>query len=176
MFRRTCQDGQRWVKSSGLAPPELGILSGFVRYELCESVEKGVEVSVRLPEPVVAFLVRPNPAVMAVVRNGNEPVSVATWYLFLDGSILVNMLETRKRLKYVRNQPHVSLTVLGDGDWYRHVSLQGKVRQIIQDEDYEDADRLSRHYIGVPHTPRLGARVSLWIDISQWHAWRVEVD
>lgn len=129
-----------------------------------------------LPEPVIAFLERPNPAVMAVVRNGDEPVSVPTWYLYLDGAILVNMLRTRKRLQYLRNGSHVSLTVLGDGDWYRHVSVQGRVREIVPDEDYRDADRLSRHYIGAPHTPRSGERASVWVDVEHWHAWRVEGD
>ncbi len=129
-----------------------------------------------LPKSVSTFLSLPNPAVMAVIRGGDTPISVPTWYLLMDGSILVNMLQTRKRLKYVSDGSHVSLTVLGDGDWYRHVSLQGHVRAIVADENYEDADRLSRHYIGTPHVPRAGGRTSLWIEIDRWHAWRIDDD
>lgn len=127
-----------------------------------------------LPDPIVAFLEAPNPAVMSVVRDGDQPVSVATWYLFLDGAILVNMLATRKRLRHIVTGSPVSLTVLADGDWYRHVSLQGRVREIVTDVGYRDANRLSMHYVGAPHTPRSGKRVSVWVDVTHYHAWRVE--
>ena len=133
-------------------------------------------MSVDLPGEIVAFLERPNPAVMAVVRDGSHPVSVPTWYVLRDGRILVNLDSRRKRLRYVEEGSPVSLTVLADGDWYRHVSLQGRVREIVPDPDHHDADLLSRHYIGVPHTPRDGDRVSLWIDVERWHAWRIDGD
>lgn len=130
-------------------------------------------MSALLPDHVVEFLRRPNPAVMAVVRDGVQPVSVATWYMLLGDSVLVNMFEARRRLRHLRVAPHVSLTVLGADDWYRHVSLQGRVGRIVDDEDYADADLLSRHYIGAPHLPRAGRRVSVWIDVKTWHEWRI---
>ncbi|MEK8104847.1 pyridoxamine 5'-phosphate oxidase family protein [Micromonospora sp. M12] len=51
------------------------------------------------------MLQKPNPAVMTTLRNGGQPVSAATWYLWEDGRILVNMDESRRRLEHVRNDP-----------------------------------------------------------------------
>jgi PPOX class probable F420-dependent enzyme len=113
---------------------------------------------------------------MAVVRPDGRPISVPTWYLYADGALLVNLLASRARARHLHAGAPVSLTVLADGDWYRHTSLTGTVREVLPDDDYRDADRLSEHYIGVPHTPRNGSRLSVRIDVVGWYAWRVDED
>ncbi|MDQ3150737.1 MAG: pyridoxamine 5'-phosphate oxidase family protein, partial [Actinomycetota bacterium] len=65
-----------------------------------------------LPEQLDELLAKPNPAVIASVRPDGQPVSVATWYLWENGRILVNMDEGRKRLDYLRHEPRVTVTVL----------------------------------------------------------------
>src|SRR6476469_5427221 len=99
-----------------------------------------------LPDDVTALLARPNPAVIASNRPDGQPVSVATWYLWQDGRVLVNMDQGRKRLEYLRADPRVTLTVLADGDWYTHVSLQGRVVELVDDEAMVDIDRIATHY------------------------------
>lgn len=44
-----------------------------------------------LPDAAVAMLRKPNPAVIATLRSDGQPVSTATWYLWDDGRVLVNM-------------------------------------------------------------------------------------
>jgi PPOX class probable F420-dependent enzyme len=124
-----------------------------------------------LPEAAVAMLRRPNPAVIATLRSDGQPVSAATWYLWDDGRVLVNMDEGRKRLDHIRNDPRVSLTVLDKDDWYTHVTLIGHVAEMRDDEDLADIDRLSRHYLGQPYAQRDRRRVSAWIEIERWHGW-----
>jgi Pyridoxamine 5'-phosphate oxidase len=68
-----------------------------------------------LPEAVVKFLKRPNPAVIAFIRPDGFPMSVATWYDWENGLILVNMHESRSRLRWLRANPKASLTALGGG-------------------------------------------------------------
>ena len=65
-----------------------------------------------LPQAAVEMLAKPNPAVIATLRPDGQPVTAATWYLWDDGRILVNMDEGRKRLQHMRNDPRVTLTVL----------------------------------------------------------------
>ena len=81
------------------------------------------------------LLLRPNPAVIATVRPDGQPVSVATWYLWSDGKVLVNMDEGRKRLEFIRHDARVSLTVLSADDWDSHVSLQGRVVRLADDQE-----------------------------------------
>ncbi|MFF3307704.1 PPOX class F420-dependent oxidoreductase [Streptomyces sp. NPDC002952] len=124
-----------------------------------------------LPEATVAMLSKPHPAVITTLRPDGQPVSTATWYLWDEGRVLVNMDEGRKRLGHLRDDPRVTLTVLDGDDWYTHVTLIGRVTELRDDADLADIDRLSRHYLGRPYTQRDRARVSGWIEIDRWHGW-----
>lgn len=123
-----------------------------------------------LPPAVVGFLKRPNPAVIACIRPDGYPMTVATWYDWDDGLILVNMHESRSRLRWLRANPKASLTALGK-DWYRHVSLYGAVVRITDDVDLADIDRLCLRYTGKPFSNRNAKRVSAWIEPHGWHGW-----
>jgi PPOX class probable F420-dependent enzyme len=125
-----------------------------------------------LPDDVRALLARPNPAVMATLADDGRPVTVATWYLLEDdGTVLLNLDAGRARLRHLRTDPRVSLTALAEGDWYTHVSVQGRVVAIAEDHDLVDIDRLSRHYTGHDYPTRDRARVSVHVTVERWHGW-----
>jgi PPOX class probable F420-dependent enzyme len=126
---------------------------------------------VPVPPEVDAFLARPNPAVVATVRPDGSPHSAATWYDWEGGRVLLNMDESRVRLDFLRERPEVALTVLDDGDWYRHVSLLGRVASIEEDEGLRDIDRLAVRYTGRPYRNRERRRFTAWMEPSRWHAW-----
>jgi PPOX class probable F420-dependent enzyme len=123
-----------------------------------------------LPPELQEVLAKPNPAVIATVTPEGAPNTVATWYLWEDGRALVNMDEGRRRLEYLRENPGVSLTVLDGDEWYRHITLHGRVT-LVDDIDLVDIDRISTHYLGNPYGQRDRGRVSGWIEIDSWHAW-----
>ena len=124
-----------------------------------------------LPDDARKFLEKANPAVIATLGK-DGPVSVATWYLLEDdGRVLVNMDAGRKRLEHLQRDPHVSLTVIDESNWYTHLSLQGRVVETRPDEGLADIDRLSRHYGGEPYPDRDRPRTSAWVEIDRWHGW-----
>ncbi|MFC7404480.1 PPOX class F420-dependent oxidoreductase [Georgenia alba] len=123
-----------------------------------------------IPEQFVAVLERANPAVMATVRPDGSPVSVATWYLWDDGRVLLNMDAGRKRLEHLRADPRVSLTVLDDENWGRHVSLQGTVT-LSDDPDLNGIDRLARQYGLEEYPVRDRPRMDAWMSVDAYHAW-----
>jgi Pyridoxamine 5'-phosphate oxidase len=108
-----------------------------------------------LPDRIRTFLGQPQPAIIASVRPDGQPVSVATWYLLDGDEVLVNMDAGRRRLAYLRADPRVSLTVLDSGDWYTHVSLQGRIVR----------------WRGVAYPTRDRPRVSAWVAVERWHGW-----
>ena len=126
-----------------------------------------------VPVPAVLsdFLSRPNPAVVATLRPDGSPHTVPTWYDWEDGRVLLNMDASRVRLGHLRRDPRAALTVLGADDWYRHVSLIGRVVSIEDDTDLADIDRLAVRYTGNPFRRRDSARVSAWLEPERWHAW-----
>jgi PPOX class probable F420-dependent enzyme len=109
--------------------------------------------------------------VIASRRPDGSPHSAATWYLWDDGRVLVNMDATRKRLSYMRAVPRVSLTVLGKDVWYQQVTLRGRVAEIADDDGLAGIDRLSIHYTANPYARRDQHRVNAWIEVESWYAW-----
>ncbi|QKW06097.1 PPOX class F420-dependent oxidoreductase [Streptomyces sp. NA04227] len=129
-----------------------------------------------LPADVIATLRKPNPAVITTLRSDGQPVSTATWYLWDDDRLLVNMDEGRRRLSHVRNDPRVSLTVLDAKSWYTHISFIGTVNRLRNDEGLRVIDRMSEHYLGQPYARRDRARVNAWIKVERWHGWGAHKD
>jgi PPOX class probable F420-dependent enzyme len=124
-----------------------------------------------VPPEIEAFLREPNPAVVGTLRADGSPHTVATWYDWVDGLILLNMDATRARLGHLRRDPRVSLTVLERDSWYSHVSLLGAVDRLVDDTDLADIDRLALRYTGIPFRNRAGKRVSAWMRPERWHRW-----
>ena len=128
---------------------------------------------VPVPPELDEFLRLPNPAIVATLRPDGSPHTVPTWYDWQDGRVLLNMEDTRLRLRYLRRDPRAALSVLGSGEdgWYRHVSLLGRVTSIADDESLEDIDRLALRYTGKPFRKRDKPRVSAWLEPERWHGW-----
>ena len=124
-----------------------------------------------VPPEIEAFLREPNPAVVATLRADGSPHSVATWYDWIDGLILLNMDATRARLGHLRRDPRVSLTVLDKDSWYSHVSLAGVVDRLVDDPELADIDRLALRYTGNPFRNRVDKRVSAWVRPKRWERW-----
>jgi PPOX class probable F420-dependent enzyme len=126
---------------------------------------------VPVPPAVDEFLAQPNPAVIATLRPDGSPHTVPTWYDWENGRVLLNMDESRLRLRFLRRDPRAALTVLDGQDWYRHISLIGRIVAIEDDADLADIDRLARRYTGRPFQRRDSRRVSAWLEPDRWHGW-----
>jgi PPOX class probable F420-dependent enzyme len=124
-----------------------------------------------IPDEYVALLREPNAAVQGTLLPDGAPHTVATWYLWDEGRLLLNMDGGRARLEWLRKDPRVSVTVLME-NWGRHISLRGTVTEFVGGEQgMDDIDRIARHYTGRPYPVRDRERVSAYIDVTAWHAW-----
>jgi PPOX class probable F420-dependent enzyme len=118
-----------------------------------------------------AFLAGPRQAVVGTVRGDGAPVTTACWYgLQDDGRILLTMDRDSHRLRHLRGEPRVALTVLGD-DWYNQLSLLGRAVEIREDPDLLDIDALSHRYLGEPYEDRSYNGVSVLFEVDGWHTW-----
>ncbi|HMM49699.1 MAG TPA: PPOX class F420-dependent oxidoreductase [Miltoncostaeaceae bacterium] len=124
-----------------------------------------------VPAVVAAVLRGPNPAVIASVRADGSPHSTATWYDWEDGRVLLSMDDSRLRLRFLRHDPRVSLTVLDAENWYRHITLTGRIAELYPDRDLVDIDRLAHRYRGEPYGNRTAPRTSAWMSVDAWHGW-----
>jgi PPOX class probable F420-dependent enzyme len=126
---------------------------------------------VPVPSEVDAFLAEPNPAVVATVSPSGAPHTAATWYDWEDGRVFLNMDESRLRLRYMRRNPAVALTVLRADSWYRQITLLGRIVSIEEDPELAGIDRLSVRYLGEPFHNRNAHRISAWMEPERWSSW-----
>ena len=125
-----------------------------------------------LPPEVVEFIRQPNPAVIASLRPDGSPHTAVTWYAWdEDGHVLLNMDESRRRLRFMRRDPRVALTVLGYEDWGRYVTLFGRIVRIERDTDLAGIDRLAIRYAGVRFRKRDARRYSARMKVETWYGW-----
>jgi PPOX class probable F420-dependent enzyme len=122
-----------------------------------------------LPDELVEFLQEPHAAVIATTRSDGAPYTAATWYDWDAGHLLVNMDFERLRLTHMRRDPRVALTVLDIENWYRAVTVLGRVVEIRDDDGLVDIDRLSLRYRGAPYKNRERKRVTALIAPERWH-------
>jgi len=127
--------------------------------------------AVPVPPEIDEFLAAANPAVVGTVSPRGTAHTAATWYDWEDGRVLLNMDETRLRLGFLRENPSVSLTVLAANDWYRQVTLLGRVVSLEEDEGLRDIDRLSIRYTRRPYVNRESRRFTAWMEPERWTAW-----
>jgi len=124
-----------------------------------------------LPSELEELVGRANPAVVATVRPDGGPHTAATWYDWESGRVLLNMDESRARLRHIHEDPRVSLTVFDGDNWEQHVTLFGRVISIEIDEDLADIDRLAMRYTGKPFGTRERRRVTAWMEPGLWSSW-----
>lgn len=123
-----------------------------------------------LPPELERFLAKPRPAVVSTIRWDGSPVTAASWYDWIDSQILLTMHADGFRVRNLRRDPRVALTVLDDS-WYTHLSLLGRVVEIRDDPDFTDLDRLSVRYEGRPYPERDSPSVTALVEIERWHTW-----
>ncbi len=126
---------------------------------------------VPVPPEIDEFLAAANPAVVGTVSPRGTAHTAATWDDWEDGRVLLNMDESRLRLAFLRENPAVALTALGEDSWYAQVTLLGRVVSIEDDPDLAGIDRLSIRYRGEPYRSRDARRVSAWMEPERWTSW-----
>lgn len=124
-----------------------------------------------LPPELQRFVAKPRHAVVGTVRTDGAPVTTACWYGIDDqGRVMLSMDHESHRLRHLRADPRVALTVLG-ADWYSHVSILGRAVEFRSDDDLADIDALSQHYEGEPYEDRDYRGMTVFVEIDRWHTW-----
>jgi PPOX class probable F420-dependent enzyme len=124
-----------------------------------------------LPPELQRFVAAPRHAVVGTVRADGTPVTTACWYGVDDrGRFVLSMSHDSHRLRHLRSNPRVAITILGE-NWYHHVSVIGNAVEFRSDDDLADIDGLSQRYEGVPYEDRDYRGVTVSVEVERWHTW-----
>jgi PPOX class probable F420-dependent enzyme len=113
-----------------------------------------------LPAGARALLDNPVTATMAC-HNGNGTIHISPMWIDIDGDhILLNSARGRTKDRNLRARPNLSLLLVDPKDPYRWMSIQGKVVQIIDEDDAQHGrtvthsiDKMSTKYLREPSYP-----------------------
>jgi PPOX class probable F420-dependent enzyme len=124
-----------------------------------------------LPPELQRFVAAPRRAVVGTVRDDGTPVTTACWYGVDErGRLVLSMSDDSHRLRHIRANARVALTILGE-NWYHHVSVIGTAVELGSDDDLADIDALSQRYEGVPYEDRDYRGVTVYVEVERWHIW-----
>jgi hypothetical protein len=112
---------------------------------------------------------------MATVRRDGTPASVATWYRYRGGQVMVSILDSAVRLKHLRANPMMSLTVVARQP-DRHVTLGCRVVELREDPALRDLDELSWLYEGRQFIDRTIHVTTAIAHVERWYAFGFDPD
>lgn len=85
---------------------------------------------------------------VATLMPDGSPHVAPVWVDAEDGMILINSPEGRVRLRNVRHDPRLALSVVSENDLYDNIAIRGRVVQITQEGADAHIDKLAKRYMG----------------------------
>lgn len=101
-----------------------------------------------LTEAQARFLQEPNYAVVAALREDGSPHQTVIWIDWDGEHVLLNLNQERAKLRYLREDPRLSLLVLHRENPYHWLGIDGEVAAITTDGAYEHIVHQAGVYFG----------------------------
>lgn len=100
-----------------------------------------------MDDKVIKLFEGRNLVFIATIMNDGSPQLSPVWADYDDGYILVNTAEGRIKHKNVLRDPRVAISVVNNNNPLDMTTIRGKVVEIISDDEYEHANKLTKKYM-----------------------------
>lgn len=114
-----------------------------------------------IPEQTAAFLALPNIAHFITLHADGSPHSVPVWYEFVDGRFFVFTPSTSVKLRNLKRDPRMTLSIASGDKPYAYVVANG-VAEVVSGDITERAVAIASRYEGpdggAPYIEKLRAR------------------
>ena len=122
----------------------------------------------KLDPQIRALLSRPNFAHLSTLMPDGSPNSSPVWIDVQDDRILISSEEGSLKVRNLRRDPRVAISVVDFRDPYEEVQIRGRVVEIRDDSQFEFLDHISHTYIGGNYPDRgLEGVVVLVIEVDK---------
>jgi PPOX class probable F420-dependent enzyme len=120
---------------------------------------------VDLPDDLLALLRQPSSCYLATVMPDGSPHLTQTW-VDTDGQhVLINSVDGHQKVRNIRRDPRVAVTVADPGQPARYFWIRGKVLDVTTDGAVDHIEKLSQRYLGGPY-PWFGGRDQVRVLLS----------
>lgn len=106
-----------------------------------------------IPSSHADLLEKPNIAHLATERRDGDLQSNPVWYEWDGTHIKVSQTTSRQKVRNVRHNPKVALSIVDPENPYRYLELRGVVDRIDPDPEAAFIDRLAKRYLDQDEYP-----------------------
>jgi PPOX class probable F420-dependent enzyme len=119
-----------------------------------------------VPDTHRELLERPLLAHLATIRPDGTPQTNPVWFRWAGGKVELSQIVGSAKLRNMRANPAVSLSIVDPSNPFRFVEIRGRVVEIAPDSEGVFVDALAQHYTGRPANAALlaGDRVCVRIE------------
>jgi PPOX class probable F420-dependent enzyme len=112
---------------------------------------------VKLPEGLLALLTSPSPCYLATTMPDGSPQITQTW-VDTDGEhILINSVQGFQKIKNIKRDPRVALTVADSKNPFHYFQVRGRVLGVTTEGAVDHIEKLAHRYLGTAY-PWFGGR------------------
>ena len=104
-------------------------------------------------DKVIKLFSAKNLVFIATLMKDGSPQLSPVWANFEDGFILVNTAEGRIKHKNILRDSRVAVSVTSNDNPLDMTTIRGTVVEIISDDEYNHADKLTKQYMDREHYP-----------------------
>jgi PPOX class probable F420-dependent enzyme len=110
-----------------------------------------------LPDDLLDLLREPSPCFISTLMPDGSPQMTETW-VDTDGEhVVINTVDGFLKVKNVRRDPRVAISVLDPKNLSRYFSVRGRVIELTTDGAVDHIEALAQRYLGGPY-PWYGGR------------------
>lgn len=121
-----------------------------------------------LQPEVQSLLSRPNFAHLATLMPDGSPNVTPVWVGLKGDRILIGSSEDSLKVRNLRRDPRVALSIVDYNDPYEEAQIRGRVVEFRDDSKLEDKDSISHKYIGAPFPMRnMPGSVTLVVEVEK---------
>lgn len=101
----------------------------------------------------IAFLHAKNFANLATLMKDGSPQVTPVWVDYDGTHVLVNSERKRQKVRNLKRDPRVSLSVFDQNNPYSYIEIRGRVAEITEQGGAEHIDKLAKKYMGQDKYP-----------------------
>lgn len=90
---------------------------------------------------------------VATINKDGSPQVSPVWVERDGDTVIINSEQKRLKVRNLKRDPHVSLSIQDTTNPYSYVEIRGKVLEVTTEGGFEGIDRLGKKYMGVDKYP-----------------------
>ena len=111
--------------------------------------------AVSVPDSLAHILAWESKALAHIATIGPDggPQSSPVWFDWDNSRLKVSFYDSSQKMKNLRNDPRMSVSIVDPADGYRYVEIRGVAVSFEPDTDLEFITRMAGKYLGLDHFP-----------------------